>query len=42
MQDQVSNLEKRGIKAKAIVSGMSYREIDITLDNARFGGIEFL
>ena len=39
MQDQVSNLEKRGIKAKAIVSGMSYREIDITLDNARFGGI---
>jgi len=42
MQDQVTNLEKRGIKAKAIVSGMSYREIDITLDNARFGGIDFL
>jgi ATP-dependent DNA helicase RecQ len=42
MQDQVQNLEKRGIKAKAITSGMSYREIDITLDNARFGGLKFL
>lgn len=42
MQDQVSNLNKKGIRAKAIVSGMSYRDIDITLDNARFGGLEFL
>ncbi len=42
MQDQVDQLEKRGIRAKSIVSGMSYREIDLTLDNARFGGLDFL
>jgi ATP-dependent DNA helicase RecQ len=42
MQDQVNNLQKKGIRARAIISGMSYREIDITLDNARFGGLDFL
>ena len=42
MQDQVINLEKAGIRAKAITSGMSYKDIDITLDNARFGGLDFL
>ena len=42
MQDQVNNLVSKGIRAKAIISGMSYREIDITLDNARFGGLDFL
>lgn len=42
MQDQVKNLQKRGIKAKEITSGLSYRDIDITLDNAKFGGIDFL
>jgi ATP-dependent DNA helicase RecQ len=42
MQDQVNNLQHKGIRAKAIVSGMSYREIDITLDNAQFGGLDFL
>lgn len=42
MQDQVNNLNSKGIRAKAITSGMSYREIDILLDNARFGGIDFL
>ena len=42
MQDQVQNLVAKGIKAKAITSGMSYREIDIILDNARFGGLDFL
>lgn len=42
MQDQVTNLNSRGLRAKAITSGMSYREIDITLDNARFGGLDFL
>ena len=30
------------IRAKALTSGMSYREMDITLDNARFGGLDFL
>ena len=42
MQDQIQNLQRRGIQAKAITSGMSFREIDITLDNARFGGLKFL
>jgi len=42
MHDQVNHLKSRGIKAKAIVSGMSKREIDITLDNAKFGGLDFL
>lgn len=42
MHDQVEQLQRRGIRAKAITSGMSYREIDITLDNARFGGLDFL
>jgi len=42
MQDQVANLNSRGLRAKAITSGMSYREIDISLDNARFGGLDFL
>lgn len=42
MQDQVEQLQKKGVRAKAITSGMSYREIDITLDNARFGGLDFL
>lgn len=42
MQDQVKNLKNRGIQAQAIYSGMSYREIDILLDNAAYGGIDFL
>jgi len=33
MKDQVENLIKRDIEAKAIYSGMDYREIDLTLDN---------
>jgi ATP-dependent DNA helicase RecQ len=42
MNDQVEQLQRKGIRAKAITSGMSYKEIDITLDNARFGGLDFL
>lgn len=42
MKDQVENLKKRGIEAVAIFSGMSKREIDITLDNCVFGKIKFL
>ena len=42
MQDQIKQLNDRDIKAKAIISGMSYREIDITLDNVRFGNYDFL
>jgi ATP-dependent DNA helicase RecQ len=42
MQDQVENLQKRGLRAKALTSGLTYREIDQILDNARFGGLDFL
>lgn len=42
MQDQVNNLNKLGIRAKSITSGMTFREIDLTLDNCRFGGVDFL
>lgn len=36
MKDQVENLRKKGIKATLIVSGMSFHEIMINLDNACF------
>ncbi|MBL4708333.1 MAG: RecQ family ATP-dependent DNA helicase, partial [Flavobacteriales bacterium] len=42
MQDQVDNLKRRGIKAIAINSAMSKREIDIALDNAAYGNFKFL
>jgi ATP-dependent DNA helicase RecQ len=42
MKDQVENLKKRNIKAVAIYSGMTKREIDITLDNCAYGSIKFL
>ncbi|MEO9483813.1 MAG: ATP-dependent DNA helicase RecQ [Ekhidna sp.] len=42
MKDQVEQLQRRGIKAAAIYSGMSKREIDITLDNCIYGGFKFL
>ncbi len=42
MKDQVQQLQKRGIEAEAIYSGMSAREIDIVLDNCIYGKIRFL
>lgn len=42
MKDQVENLQKRNIKAVAIYSGMTKREIDIALDNCVYGNIKFL
>ena len=42
MKDQVGQLSKRGIKSAAVFSGMSRREIDITLDNCIFGDFKFL
>ena len=42
MQDQVTQLKKRGIHAYAVHSGMSHREIDITLDNCIYGQVKFL
>lgn len=42
MKDQVESLRKKGIEAVAIFSGMSKREVDITLDNCVYGRIKFL
>lgn len=42
IKDQVNNLQKRGINAVAIVSGMGKREIDIALDNCIYGPVKFL
>ncbi len=42
MKDQVENLKRKGIKAYAIYSGMTKREIDIVLDNCIYGDVKFL
>lgn len=42
MKDQVENLTKRNIKAAAIFSGMTKREIDTILDNCAYGNFKFL
>lgn len=42
MHDQVENLKKRGIKAIAITSGMSKKQIDTQLDNAIYGDTKLL
>ncbi len=42
MKDQVEGLNRRGIKAMAIYSGMKKREIDLALDNCIFGAYKFL
>jgi ATP-dependent DNA helicase RecQ len=42
MNDQVDNLRSKGIKALAIYSGMSAREIEITCNNAVYGDYKFL
>lgn len=42
MNDQVEQLKKRGIYAIAIHAGMTYREIDVLLDNCVYGLVKFL
>jgi len=42
MKDQVDGLKSKGIKAAAIYSGMSSREIDRVLDNCIYGDYKFL
>lgn len=42
MKDQVAQLKQRNIKAVALYSGMSRKEIDFTLDNCIYGDIKFL
>lgn len=42
MKDQVENLNKRGIPALAVYSGMHFNEVKKTLQNAAFGDYKFL
>ncbi|RZS90693.1 RecQ family ATP-dependent DNA helicase [Aquimarina brevivitae] len=42
MEDQVTNLKSKGIKAIALTSGISFSELDQQLDNCIHGGYKFL
>ena len=42
MQDQVQNLNDRGIKALCVNAGMGRREVELTLNNAAYGDFKFL
>ena len=42
MNDQVQNLKNKGISAVAITSVMNAKEIDIALNNAAYGHVQFL
>jgi ATP-dependent DNA helicase RecQ len=42
MKDQVEQLQRRGISAAAVHSGLSYREIDLLLNDALAGKLKFL
>ena len=42
MNDQVTALKAKNIRALAITSGMSFSEIDIALDNCIYGNYKFL
>lgn len=42
MNDQVQNLKNRGISAVAISAAMNFKEIDVALNNAALGHVQFL
>ncbi len=42
MKDQVDNLRKRGIRAAYLHSGLTHREMVVTLDNCLYGRFKFL
>ncbi|WP_426429973.1 RecQ family ATP-dependent DNA helicase [Winogradskyella sp. HB-48] len=42
MRDQVYTLKQKGIKAIALTSGMSYKDLDTHLDNCIYGNYKFL
>lgn len=42
MNDQVQNLKQRGISAIAINTAMNFKQIDIALNNAALGHVQFL
>lgn len=42
LKDQVNTLKEKGIKAIALTSGMSYKDLDTQLDNCIYGNYKFL
>ncbi|MBE9510931.1 MAG: RecQ family ATP-dependent DNA helicase [Bacteroidetes bacterium] len=42
MKDQVEGLRRKGVKAMAVYSGMTRREMDIALENCIYGNFKFL
>ena len=42
MQNQVKDLRRKGVKAIALTSGMTYKDLDVALDNAIYGKYKFL
>ncbi len=42
MEDQVKNLQKKGIKSIALPSGIKYADLDTLLDNCIYGNYKFL
>lgn len=42
MNDQVQNLKNKGISAVAVTSVMNAKEIDVALNNAAYGHVQFL
>jgi ATP-dependent DNA helicase RecQ len=42
MKDQVNTLKVKGIKAIALTSGISYKDLDTQLDNCIYGNYKFL
>ncbi|MDX2174261.1 MAG: ATP-dependent DNA helicase RecQ [Bacteroidota bacterium] len=42
MNDQVHNLQKKGIAAVAISAAMNFKEIEVALNNAALGHVQFL
>jgi len=42
MRDQVDGLKRKGVKAMAVYSGMTRKEIDIALENCIYGNYKFL
>ncbi|MFP4846103.1 ATP-dependent DNA helicase RecQ [Winogradskyella sp. PE311] len=42
MKDQVNTLKQKGIKAIALTSGMSFKDLDTQLDNCIYGNYKFL
>jgi len=42
MNDQVQNLQRRGVSAVAISAAMNFKEIDVALNNAALGHVQFI